>query len=47
MSLKSPLNKGIALGAIGIIGVIAAWQKEWATVGAIITGIFALLNLDT
>ena len=43
--IKSPTNKAICLVAIGSIGIIAAIAKEWGTVGAIITGMFALLNL--
>ncbi len=43
--IKSPENKAVALVSIGAIGIIAALAKEWGTVGAIITGMFALLNL--
>jgi len=43
--IKSTQNKGIALISIGSIGIIAALAKEWGTVTAIITGMFALLNL--
>ena len=46
MALK-PENKGIALVAIGGIGIIAAVLKEWGTVGMILTGFFALLNLES
>ena len=42
-----PKNKGIALIAIGTIGIIAAISSEWGTVGMIITGMFALLNLES
>jgi hypothetical protein len=45
MGLK-PENKGIALVAIGGIGIVAAIMQEWATVTAIITGFFALLRID-
>jgi len=43
--IKSPENKGIALITIGTLGIIAAISGEWPIVLAIITGIFALLNL--
>lgn len=41
-----PENKGICLIALGTIGIIAAVVGEWGTVGMIITGMFALLNLS-
>ena len=41
-----PQNKGIIIVGLMTVSIIAAIQKEWGIVSSVITGAFALLNLE-